>query len=111
MTLQGIVALVLTLAVSVVGAAQTFKSRVESVRLDALVLDRGQPVLGLTADDFEIRDNGALQTVTLLGTGALPLDVILLLDMSGSLSAQRVEALRAAGSALLDAPRRPRQEP
>jgi Ca-activated chloride channel homolog len=103
MTRQGIATLVMTVAVSVAGGAQTFKSRVESVRLDALVLDGKQPVLGLTAHDFEIRDNGALQTVTLLGAGALPLDVILLLDMSGSLSAQRLAALRAAGGALLDA--------
>jgi Ca-activated chloride channel homolog len=103
MRCQGIATLVMTVAISVAAAAQTFKSRIESVRLDALVLDRGQPVLGLKAEDFEIRDNGALQTVTLLGAGALPLDVILVLDMSGSLTAQRLEALRAAGGALLDA--------
>ena len=96
------IALIVVVGVSAAGAAQTFKSRVDSVRLDALVLDRGRPVLGLTADDFEIRDNGALQTVTLLGAGALPIDVILLLDMSGSLSAERLGALRAAGGALLD---------
>ena len=102
MTRWGI-ALALTVGVSVAGAAQTFKSHIDSVRLDALVLDRGRPVLGLTADDFEIRDNGALQTVTLLGAGALPLDVILLLDMSGSLPAERLDALRAAGGALLGA--------
>ena len=98
-----IIALAVTLTVSVAAGAQTFKSRVESVRLDALVLDRGRPVLGLTADDFQVRDNGALQTVTLLSAGALPMDVILLLDMSGSLSAERLGALRAAGGALLDA--------
>lgn len=97
------IALMLMAGVSVAGAAQTFKSRVESVRLDALVLDRGRPVVGLRADDFEIRDNGALQAVTLLGAGALPMDVILLLDMSGSLSAERLGALRAAAGALLDA--------
>jgi hypothetical protein len=57
MTRQAIATLVLTVALSAAGAAQTFKSRVESVRLDALVLDRGRPVLGLTADHFEIRDN------------------------------------------------------
>jgi hypothetical protein len=39
-------ALVVMVSVSVAGAAQTFKSQVESVRLDALVLDRGRPVLG-----------------------------------------------------------------
>ena len=48
MTRWGI-ALVVMVGVSVAGAAQTFKSHVDSVRLDALVLDRGRPVLGLTA--------------------------------------------------------------
>ena len=84
-------------------AAQTkFTSRVESVRLDALVTRNGQPLLGLTADDFEIRDNGAVQHVTLLGAGSRPLDVILALDMSSSLTRERLAALREAGDALLN---------
>ena len=88
---------------SAVALAQTFKSRVDTVRLDALVLDGNQPVLGLTAEDFEVRDDGAVQNVTLLATGSLPLDVILALDMSGSLAAGRLDALRAAADSLLGA--------
>lgn len=103
MTPRWLVTVAVAIGISTPAAAQTFKSRVESVRLDALVLDRGQPVLGLTADDFEVRDNGVLQTATLLGAGAQPLDVILALDMSGSLSSDRLAALRSAGGALLDA--------
>lgn len=86
-----------------VALAQTFKSRVDTVRLDALVLDGNQPVIGLTAEDFEVRDDGAVQNVTLLAGGSLPLDVILALDMSGSLAAGRVDALRAAADSLLGA--------
>lgn len=98
----------LALAMSVLAAwsatAQTtFKSRVESVRLDVMVTAGGQPVMGLMADDFEVRDNGALQKVTLLGAGALPLDVILTLDLSSSLTADRLEALREASESLLEA--------
>ena len=93
----------LTTAACLTLHAQTFKSRVDSVRLDALVVANRQPVLGLSADDFEVRDNGVLQKVTLLGTGSLPLDVILVLDMSGSLPAERLEALRAAAGTLLAA--------
>ena len=103
MTWSCVAALVSALGIPATTAAQTFKSRVESVRLDALVLDKGQPLLGLTADDFEVRDNGVVQAVTLLGVGSLPLDVVLVLDMSGSLSGERLGALRSAAGALLDA--------
>ena len=88
---------------TVLGAQTTFRSRVESVRLDALVTAGGQPVPGLSAGDFEVRDNGQLQKVTLLGAGSLPLDVILALDMSSSLTAERLQALRSASTALLAA--------
>jgi len=49
------------LCVSATLAAQapTFSSRIEAVRIDALVTDsRGQPIPGLAADDFEVIDNG-----------------------------------------------------
>lgn len=92
-----------SLIVPVALGAQTFKSRVESVRLDVLVTTGGQPMPGLSAEDFEVRDNGQLQQVTMIGAGSLPLDVVLALDMSSSLTPNRLDALRAASTALLDA--------
>jgi VWFA-related protein len=95
--------LALLAGTAAMAAQPSFKARVESVRLDALVTANGQPVLGLTADDFEVRDNGAVQRVTMLGAGSLPLDVILALDMSSSLPPFRLQALQSASASLLDA--------
>jgi VWFA-related protein len=79
----------------------TFSSRVESVRVDVLVTDRGQPVLGLKPADFELLDNGVAQQVDLVSYEQIPLNVVLALDMSDSVAGDRLEHLRAAGAALL----------
>lgn len=83
-------------------AQQKFTSRVESVRVDVLVTANGRPVEGLTAEDFDVRDNGAVQRAQMIGAGTLPLDVTLALDMSSSLEAERLDALRRAGNLLLN---------
>jgi len=79
----------------------SFRTRVESVRLDVLVTAGDRPLLGLSARDFEVRDNDELQQVTLIGAGSVPLDVILALDMSSSLTAGRLTALRSASASLV----------
>lgn len=91
-----------TLLAAGLSAQTKFSSRVESVRVDVLVTENGVPVSGLTAEDFEVRDNGVLQKIRIIGAGTLPLDVTLALDMSSSLEADRLATLRRAGSLLLN---------
>jgi VWFA-related protein len=79
-----------------------FSSKVEAVRVDVLVTDKGQPVRGLGPADFEILDNGVAQQVDLVSFEQIPLNVILALDMSESVAGERLDHLRAAGHALLN---------
>lgn len=91
-------------AAAAAGAQQaTFSSRVEVVRVDVLVSDRGVPVRGLGAADFEVGDNGVPQRVELISFEQLPLRVVLALDMSDSVVGERLTNLRSASLALLDA--------
>jgi Ca-activated chloride channel family protein len=82
--------------------AQTpFSSKVEAVRVDVLVTENGHPVQGLGRADFEVLDNGVRQAVDLVLFEQLPLNVVLALDMSGSVSGDRLEHLRDAASGLI----------
>ncbi len=82
--------------------APVFSSRVEAVRVEVLVTDRGRLVRGLRPGDFEVFDNGVAQQVDLVAFERLPLNVVLAFDMSDSVAGERLEHLRAAGGALLD---------
>lgn len=78
-----------------------FSARLEAVRVDVSVTAGGRPVRGLTAADFEVLDNGVRQRVDLVATDELPLDLVLALDVSGSVAGERLEHLRAASAAAL----------
>ena len=94
--------IVLSIAVSGMTAQQpVFRVRTELVRIDALVTDDGTPVTGLTASDFEVLDNGVRQRITAVGAvEAVQLGVVL--DVSGSMTGDRLEIARAATLDLLD---------
>ena len=81
---------------------QTFTSRIDAVRVDVLVTDKGRPVAGLTPADFEVLDNGVRQHVDLASFEQIPLNVVLALDMSASLQGLRLGHLQAAGSRVLE---------
>jgi VWFA-related protein len=90
-------------AVAVAQDKPTFSSRVDAVRLDVLVTNGNRTVRGLTAADFEVADNGVAQTIDLVSLEELPLNVVLALDTSTSVVGPRLEDLRDASRALLDA--------
>jgi Ca-activated chloride channel homolog len=79
----------------------TFSSKLEAIRVDALVTDRGGVIRGLQPADFEIRDNGVVQTVDLVSFQQIPLNIILALDTSSSVSGDRLDDLQKACDALL----------
>ena len=81
----------------------SFSTRTESVRVDVLVTEGGRIVRGLGPADFEIRDEGVVQDVDLVSFEQLPIHVILALDLSYSVSGERLRDLRSASHALLDA--------
>ena len=79
-----------------------FSSSVEMVRLDVGVTRKGQAVKGLTGRDFEVRDNGALQEVEVVGHVEKPVHAVLALDNSSSLAGDPLARLKVAAHSLLD---------
>lgn len=82
-------------------AQQTFRSGVDIVRVDALVTDRNRPISGLAASDFELRDNGVVQSIDSAAFESLPLSVIFVLDTSGSVAGSKMQHLGDAVGMLL----------
>jgi VWFA-related protein len=77
-----------------------FRAGVDAVRVNAIVTDRGRPVSGLQASDFEIRDNGVLQKTGLATPAEHAISVVLVLDTSGSVKGEKLANLKAAARAL-----------
>lgn len=90
-------------AVALEAQGVVFSSKVEAVRVDVLVTDRDKAVVGLKPADFEVLDNGVPQRVDLVSFEQIPLNVVLALDMSESVSGDRLEQLRDASTGLLGA--------
>lgn len=68
-------------------ARPTFRSAVDLVSIQASVRDKkGRPLPGLTAADFEVRDNGQPRSIlSLRSDRRSPVSVAVLVDMSGSM--------------------------
>jgi Ca-activated chloride channel family protein len=89
------------LAASWLDGAQQFRSGVELVRLPVVVSGRdGMLVRGLTADSFEVREDGVRQTIAAFAEGApgnaIPLHLGLMLDASESMQKDLKDAANAA---------------
>ena len=101
----GALACAAALGASVALTAQqpTFSSRLEAVRVDVLVTDSGRPVQGLVPGDFVVLDNGTPQTVDIASYETLPVNVILALDHSQSVTGDRLTQLQNAARTVLRA--------
>ncbi len=97
-----IAVVVIAAGASLPAQAPLFSSKVEAVRVDVLVTESGHLIQGLRAGDFELLDNGVPQQVDLASLEEVPLNVILALDMSGSLDDASLDHLRSAGKTVLD---------
>ena len=83
-----------------------FHSDVSLVRVDAQVLDHGnRAVTGLRAEDFVLRQDGRILPIRNFASENMPIDILLLLDVSGSMRihVQRIadaahEAMRVLGN-------------
>ena len=79
-----------------------FRAGTELVSVDVLVTENRQPVLGLTPADFELTDNGVAQTVDQLYLEQLPVNVVMVLDTSGSVIGARLADLKAGARSVIE---------
>jgi VWFA-related protein len=90
------------LAAAAAQAPPVFRAEVGVVRVEVLVTRGGSPVRGLAAADFELRDDGLLQNLEPILEEQTPVDAVLVLDASGSVSGPKLDSLQAAAGAFLD---------
>lgn len=74
---------------------------VEMVAVEASVIRDGRAVPGLTADSFDVRDEGTRRPVEMVAAGDVPLQVLIVLDASDSVGGARVRQLVQAAQGLL----------
>jgi Ca-activated chloride channel homolog len=93
------------LAVSLLAQAQPprFRSGIDLVTVDVLVTDGTRAVTGLSADDFEVRDSGVVQTIDTVSVGTVPVSMLLALDTSNSVEGLTLTHLKEAASAAVNA--------
>jgi VWFA-related protein len=96
------VLVLVVVAAAALSGAEQFKSRALGVRVDVLVTDGRQPITGLTARDFELKDDGVVQAIVQIDHEQLPLNLILVVDTSTSVAGARMRALVDASQSLVD---------
>ena len=82
------------------GQTPTYRTSVADVQVDAEVVDGQRQVGGLTQQDFMIFDENRPQQIVYFGHSSVPLEVVLLLDVSGSVQKYLKDIAAIATSAL-----------
>ena len=67
-----------------VRSGQTFRTGTDVVMVDVSVRSGGKAVTGLTATDFVLTDNGVRQQIDSVEATAVPIDLTLVVDVSGN---------------------------
>jgi hypothetical protein len=101
--MKRVAALFLTIVLGSLAADDpvVFKSDVAMTRVDAQVVDlTGRSIPGLRAGDFVLRVDGKPQPIRNFATESMPIDVLLLLDVSGSMQPHIQRIADASESAL-----------
>lgn len=71
--------------------------QVDAVRVPVIVRDgRGEFVRGLTLDDFRLKEDGVAQSLASISSGDGPLDVVMAIDISESMTGVMTDVLEAA---------------
>jgi Ca-activated chloride channel family protein len=86
------------------GLTGQFTSSVNLVEVYASVVDeKGQPVRGLTVDDFEVLEDGVPERISAFTAGEFPLTAALALDTSFSMAGKPLTVVKGAARAFLNA--------
>jgi Ca-activated chloride channel family protein len=89
-------------AVPLLAQQPTFRAGVDVVKVDVSIARGVEHVSGLTAQNFEVFDNGVKQKITSVAIAQVPLEVYLVLDLSGSVQGEALAQLKRAANALVD---------
>ena len=80
-----------------------FSSGVSVVEVYVTVTDdKGEPIQGLQASDFQLQEDGTTQTIGVFTAGDFPLNAALALDRSFSMAGERLEATKKAAHTFID---------
>ena len=77
-----------------------FRSGASSVSVNVAVKKGSNPVANLSAADFQLSDNGVMQAISALSVEAIPIDVTLFIDTSGS-TAGRLDDMKRDVQAII----------
>lgn len=78
-----------------------FRVSTMAVPVDVFVSKDGKALAGLAPEDFEVYDEGKLQTIDHVSFGTVPVNVMLALDTSTSVAGEKLTHLREAADAFL----------